>query len=117
MTDIKVNTAKKIEVTPAAAEHIQNVLAKHPDAIGFRLGVKNAGCNNKKYMTDIVTQSTDDDVKFDANGIAIYVNRNDLLYVAGTEIDYARKGLNQVLTFNNPNATSQCGCGESFDIS
>ncbi len=109
-------TPKSLHLTTAAARHIQAYLDKHPDAIGFRLGVKDAGCNSKKYFTEYVTTAETNDTQFNDKGITIVVAEADLLYVAGTEIDYVKDGINKVLKFNNPNATSECGCGESFNI-
>jgi iron-sulfur cluster assembly protein len=38
------------------------------------------------------------------------------LYLLGTELDYSG-GLNgKGFTFNNPNASRTCGCGESFSV-
>ena len=37
-------------------------------------------------------------------------------YLDGTELDYAREGLNEGFKFNNPNVKDQCGCGESFNV-
>jgi len=105
-----------IRLSTAAAQHIQAYLAQYPQAIGFRLGVKDAGCNSKKYVTDHVTQQQDNDKIFIDKGIKIFVASDELLYVAGTEIDYVQDGINKVLKFNNPNTTSECGCGESFNI-
>jgi len=34
----------------------------------------------------------------------------------GTEVDYAREGLNKGFKFNNPNGKDACGCGESFNV-
>lgn len=113
---VKQYIPPSIHLTMAAAQHIQAYLAKHSDAIGFRLGVKDAGCNSKKYVTAYVTTPQANDVQFSDKDITIFVAKDDLLYVAGTEIDYVQEGINKVLKFNNPNATSECGCGESFNI-
>ena len=37
-------------------------------------------------------------------------------YVKGTRLDFVRQGLNAGFSFNNPNAMSMCGCGESFSV-
>ena len=105
-----------IRLTESAAKHIQTYLDKHTEALGFRLGVKDAGCSSKKYITEYVTEKKINDKIFHDKNIAIYVATDDLLYVVGTEIDYVKDGINKVLKFNNPNATSECGCGESFNI-
>ena len=36
--------------------------------------------------------------------------------VRGTEVDYVTEGLNSSLRFKNPNASTYCGCGESFAV-
>ncbi len=104
-----------ISLTANAAEHIENLLRDYPNAIGLRLGVKDAGCNSKKYVTDYVEQQQAQDKVFHDKSITIFVAAQDLPFLAGTEIDYVQDGINRVLTFNNPNVTSQCGCGESFN--
>ena len=50
-------------------------------------------------------------------GLTIYVDREALEVVQGTEIDLVTEGLNHVLKFQNPNATAECGCSESFAVS
>lgn len=53
---------------------------------------------------------------FKDNGIKIVTNKPSLLYIFGTTLDFS-DGLNgKGFTFNNPNATRTCGCGESFAI-
>ena len=113
---VKQFKPKGIHLTAAAAEHIENFLRYYPKAIGLRLGVKDAGCNSKKYITDYVEQQQATDKVFHDKNIAIFVAADDLPFVAGTEIGYVKDGVNQVLTFNNPNVTSECGCGESFNV-
>jgi iron-sulfur cluster assembly protein len=58
----------------------------------------------------------DDDVVFDDHGVKVLVNPKSLVYLDGTELDYAREGLNEGFQFKNPNVKDECGCGESFNI-
>jgi iron-sulfur cluster assembly protein len=44
------------------------------------------------------------------------VDRSQLSAVDGTRIDFVRQGLNEIFSFDNPNARAQCGCGESFSV-
>lgn len=113
---VNTYTPKAIQLTEAAAQHFEQYLAKHADAIGLRLAVKEAGCSNKKYVTEPVITPNTDDQMFTSHGISIYVQTGDLRYVAGTEIDYVQDGINRVLKYNNPLAVNACGCGESFDV-
>jgi iron-sulfur cluster assembly protein len=48
--------------------------------------------------------------------VTIVVDKKSLVYLDGTEIDYAKEGLNEGFKFTNPNESDRCGCGESFTI-
>ena len=49
-------------------------------------------------------------------GVAIVVDPKSLPYLDGTQLDFAREGLNEGFKFNNPNVKDACGCGESFTV-
>ena len=38
------------------------------------------------------------------------------MFLIGTELDFKEEKLSATFVFNNPNATSTCGCGESFAV-
>jgi len=44
------------------------------------------------------------------------IDDKSLVYLDGTELDFAKEGLNEGFQFNNPNANGECGCGESFNV-
>jgi len=46
----------------------------------------------------------------------IFIDPQALLTVIGTQMDYKEDSLVSEFTFINPNATSACGCGESFKV-
>lgn len=106
----------KISITPAAGKHIKNQL-QLTQAQYLRLGVKESGCNGFMYMLDFLEspQPTDHCLDF-GDGVRVCVSREDLAMVEGTEVDMITEGLNSALVFKNPNATSYCGCGESFAV-
>jgi iron-sulfur cluster assembly protein len=57
-----------------------------------------------------------EDVVFDTSDVKIIVDRQSLELIDGTEVDYVREGLNEAFKFRNPNASGECGCGESFSV-
>lgn len=85
--------------------------------VGFiRVGVKGGGCSGLSYELGFDTELKEDDKIFEDNGIKIVVDKKSFLYLIGTELDYSG-GLNgKGFTFNNPNASRTCGCGESFAV-
>jgi len=69
------------------------------------------------YMPEMVPQPRPTDEKIKIDSLCIYVDRDAVSLIRGTEIDYVQKhaGVHQ-LVFNNPNADNVCGCGESFNL-
>jgi iron-sulfur cluster assembly protein len=105
-----------ITMTEAAAERVKSFMEKRGGGVGLRLGVKTTGCSGMAYVMEYADSIEDDDVVFDDQGVKILVNPKSLVYLDGTELDYAREGLNQGFQFKNPNVKDECGCGESFNI-
>jgi iron-sulfur cluster assembly protein len=105
-----------ITMTAAAAERVKSFMEKRGGGVGLRLGVKTTGCSGMAYVMEYADSIEDDDVVFDDQGVKILVNPKSLVYLDGTELDYAREGLNQGFQFKNPNVKDECGCGESFNI-
>ena len=58
----------------------------------------------------------EEDKTLESNGIKIIIDDQSLRYLAGTELDFVREGLNAGFKFNNPNVEESCGCGESFSL-
>ena len=108
--------AMPIELTPTASARMRDFLAKDPAAPGIRFGIKRTGCSGFGYTVALASEVTGDDKVFEVDGIKLVVDAKALPFVEGTRIDYAREGLNAAFVFHNPNATGECGCGESFTV-
>ncbi|HZV55557.1 MAG TPA: iron-sulfur cluster assembly protein IscA [Rhodocyclaceae bacterium] len=105
-----------ITMTESAAKHVTGFLAKRGKGIGIRLGVKTSGCSGMAYKLEFADAAEPEDVVFDTQGLKVLVDPRSLPYIDGTELDYAKEGLNEGFKFNNPNVKDQCGCGESFQV-
>lgn len=105
-----------IALTEAAARRVEEFLARRPDAIGLRFGVRRTGCSGWAYDVDLADGLRPDDHVFESRGLKVIVDARSLPLVDGTEIDFARKGLNAEFVFRNPKASAECGCGESFTV-
>ena len=68
------------------------------------------------YKLEYVDEPQADDRIFESNGVRIFVDPKSLPYLDGTELDYAREGLNEGFRFSNPNVKDTCGCGNSFKV-
>ena len=105
-----------ITLTTQAASHVQNYLAKRGKGVGLRLGVRTTGCSGLAYKLEFADEIHEGDYQFESNGVKVLVDPKSLPYIDGTELDFAREGLNEGFKFNNPNVKDECGCGESFNV-
>ena len=81
-----------------------------------RVSVKGGGCSGLSYDLDFDNKINPSDQVFEDKGEKIVMDMKSFLYLAGTELDFS-DGLNgKGFIFNNPNATRECGCGESFSV-
>jgi iron-sulfur cluster assembly protein len=105
-----------VTLTEKAAKHVTRNMERRGKGIGLRFGVRTSGCSGLAYKLEYVDESVPEDEVFESHGIKVFVDPKSLPYVDGTELDFAREGLNEGFKFNNPNVKDECGCGESFRI-
>lgn len=105
-----------ITLTDKAAEHVKTFFENRGKGIALRLGVKTTGCSGMAYVMEFADEIDPTDEVFESNGVKVIVDKKSLIYLAGTELDYAKEGLNEGFQFNNPNVKDSCGCGESFTV-
>jgi iron-sulfur cluster assembly protein len=105
-----------ITLTERAAERVRSFLAQRGKGVALRLGIKTTGCSGMAYVLEYADTIEADDLVFEDHGVKVVVNPKSLVYLDGTELDFAREGLNEGFQFNNPNVRDTCGCGESFNV-
>jgi iron-sulfur cluster assembly accessory protein len=106
-------------LTDAAKEQMAKLLAKQPDKYAIRLSVLGGGCAGFKY--DWGFFDTKEDVDPQDHLISwehgkFGVDSTSMLYVIGTVIDWKEEVFGSQFEISNPNASSGCGCGESFGV-
>jgi len=106
-----------VTLAPAALDRVRGFLDAAPEALGLRFGVKKTGCSGWGYVAELAKDARPGDTVFEDLGVRIYVDAESLDFVDGTEIDFLKAGVNEQFVFRNPNATAECGCGESFTTS
>ena len=90
-----------------------NELRKKHNKKYVRLSVKGGGCAGFNYDWSFADEETRNDAVIDD---VLIVSRDYELYLMGLELDYTYDDFEQMFKFNNPKATSSCGCGTSFSI-
>lgn len=108
-----------IKVSDTAKQRLNNLMAesgKSLDDTYVRVGVSSGGCSGLSYQLDFDKEMSENDKLFEDQGVRILVDKKSFLYLIGTTLDYSG-GLNgKGFSFNNPNASRTCGCGESFAV-
>jgi iron-sulfur cluster assembly accessory protein len=104
-----------ISLTPDAIFAAKTILetAKTP-AKGLRILVEAGGCAGFSYKLDLETEAREGDAVVDADGVKIFIDDLSAGHVQGMKVDFVSSLEKSGFVFENPNATSQCGCGKSF---
>ena len=104
-----------INLTDSAKNHLKK-LAQDNNKKYVRLEVKGGGCAGFRYnwSFDDIIQDTDEYIIFD--GFTLLLDNASILYLTGMTIEYKKEIFGSFLELKNPNATSSCGCGESFSL-
>jgi iron-sulfur cluster assembly protein len=107
-----------ILLSESAAKEIKTIIKQQELPEGttrLRVGVKGGGCSGFSYMLDLTEEPKGDaDEEMESHGIQILCDMKSYLYLNGTEIDFKDEVMGRGFVFKNPNATSTCGCGSSF---
>jgi iron-sulfur cluster assembly protein len=106
-----------IEVTDPAARRIRELLEKEGKLAshGLRLQVVGGGCSGQRHAHAFDDRIGDHDTEIDASGVRLIVDEKSALYLTGTVLDFVDTLQESGFKMSNPNATTTCGCGESFN--
>jgi iron-sulfur cluster assembly protein len=107
-----------INLTENAAKEIKSIITEQglpAEKTRLRVGVKGGGCSGYSYMLDLVEdEPAESDVQMESQGVQILCDERSMLYLENAEIDFKDEVMGRGFVFKNPNATSTCGCGHSF---
>jgi iron-sulfur cluster assembly protein len=114
---METQTTLPVKFTTGAISEIRRLMAEE----GFdtnkklRVGVKGGGCSGMSYVLTFEEKQKEDE-EFEIEGIPCIINPSHQIYLYGMEVNW-EGGLNsRGFTFNNPNASTTCGCGSSFAV-
>jgi len=114
METVVSSPVKLTERTVAEVKRLMSEPGFNQDEF-LRIGVKGGGCSGMTYVLGFDKREEDDEVH-DIQGIPVVMKQAHGLYLFGMEVDFS-DGLNaRGFVFNNPNASSTCGCGTSFAV-
>jgi iron-sulfur cluster assembly accessory protein len=106
-----------VTLTESAAAKVRELMAEEPEgeATVLRVAVQGGGCSGFEYALGFDSGAQEGDHELDAFGVPVVVDPHSAPYLQGTEIDFL-DGLQGGFAINNPNVSSACGCGHSFQV-
>lgn len=104
-----------VEMTPQAAKHIASLATKEqkPGAM-LRISVEGGGCSGFQYHYAFVWEKGKADIAVTRDSATILVDDISFEFMKGCTVDYETTLAGASFVIRNPNAISQCGCGNSF---
>jgi len=104
-------------ITPSAVAKIRELVDEEGnDALKLRVFVTGGGCSGFQYGFAFEEVTSDDDMVVEKDGIKAVVDSMSYPYLMGAQVDYQEGLQGSKFVVHNPNASSTCGCGESFSV-
>lgn len=104
-----------IELTANAQAQAKALLGKEEEPKdGLRVSIIGGGCSGLRYDFSFSDATEKDMVHEYENGLKVLVDQKSALYLTGTRLEFHNDLMRSGFEVVNPNATSTCGCGESF---
>ena len=105
-----------VSLTERAAAKIKQLMAEEPEGelSVLRVAVQGGGCSGFEYALGFDRGSQEGDSEISMHGVTVVIDPFSAPYLAGSEIDFLDGLQASGFAINNPNVTSSCGCGHSF---
>jgi iron-sulfur cluster assembly protein len=111
-------TEMLLDLTPAAAAKVKELMADEPDGdtLVLRVAIEGGGCSGFQYGLGFSTGTEQADHVLELEGVTVVVDPFSAPYLQGARIDYLNTITESGFKIDNPNAVSSCGCGHSFQV-
>jgi len=106
-----------VSVSDSAARRIAHLMAKETGTNLFlRVSVLGGGCSGFQYSFNFDDAQAEDDTVIEKNGARVVIDSTSMDLLKGSEIDFVEDMVGSAFAIKNPNASSSCGCGNSFSV-
>ena len=105
-----------LNITEMAAGKVKQLLDRdgRDENFGLRVKVVGGGCSGLQYQLMFDDQRGEWDQESEQNGVTVIVDTKSAVYLVGSTVDYVDDLNGSGFKIENPNASSTCGCGQSF---
>ncbi len=108
---------RPVTITEKAARRIAALMAEEANpSLMLRIAVSGGGCSGFQYGFSLDNARLEDDLLFERSGIKVVIDPISLELIQGAELDFVEELVGSSFQVRNPNATSSCGCGNSFSL-
>ena len=105
----------RVTLTSAAAVKVAELIEREgDDSLVLRLGVRPGGCSGFSYEMFFDSQTDDNDIVEEFDGVRLAVDTRSMEMLGGAEVDYRDSLQGAGFHISNPNINRSCGCGNSF---
>ncbi|MBL8503325.1 MAG: iron-sulfur cluster insertion protein ErpA [Rhodocyclaceae bacterium] len=112
-----VTDISPLNFTDNAANKVRELIEEEGNAeLKLRVFVTGGGCSGFQYGFTFDEVQNEDDTIMQKNGVTLLIDPMSYQYLIGAEIDYTEGLEGSQFVIKNPNATSTCGCGSSFNV-
>ena len=107
-----------IQISDGAVNKILSLADSEEDSsnLNLRVYVTGGGCSGFQYGFSFDKVIDEEDTCVTKDGANLVVDSLSLQYLEGSTVDYTEDLMGSKFIITNPNATTTCGCGESFSV-
>jgi iron-sulfur cluster insertion protein len=110
-------TSENFIISENAAKRIAQLMDDEENKnVRLRISVLGGGCSGFQYNYDFDTAKNNDDLLFEKDGIEVVIDDTSIEFISGSMLDYVETLGSAAFEIKNPNATANCGCGNSFSV-
>jgi iron-sulfur cluster assembly protein len=119
MADMEiVESPTLVSLTPTAAAKVKELMSEEPEgeALVLRVAIQGGGCSGFQYGLGFDSGPAEGDEQVEQHGVTVVIDPYSAPYLKGATIDFLSGLAESGFKIDNPNASSSCGCGHSFQV-
>jgi iron-sulfur cluster assembly protein len=115
---IEQEDVAELTLTERAAGKVKAMMEMEPagSAEVLRVAIRGGGCGGFEYALGFDRGAAEGDSAYEWHGVTVVVDSASAPYLKGATVDFVESLQESGFKIENPNASSSCGCGSSFQV-